>query len=190
MPRAAPGSRGRAPALLLLPLWVARAPAGAATAASEPTPMQPSEAGGAPARGGADRAGLPRRIEGLAGFSPKSGKRKRHKHKLSEVRADFLDRRQAPLAAPPAPPLARSARQGVGGPAPIQEIRADLRKFMFMVFFLRLVGVLRAERARGAPRLPQPAGRSSRPAAHPREGRGTAAARPAPHSCAQLQSAA
>ena len=39
------------------------------------------------------------------------------------------------------PSLARGGRQGrrrrrrQGGPAPIQEIRADLRKFMFMAFF-------------------------------------------------------
>jgi len=33
-------------------------------------------------------------------------------HKLSEVRADFLDRRRTPLAAPRAPLLARPARQG------------------------------------------------------------------------------
>ena len=56
---------------------------------------------------------------------------KPHKHKLSEVRVDFLDWRWTPLAAPPAPPLARSARQG-GGSAPIQEIRADIGQFMFM----------------------------------------------------------
>ena len=46
-----------------------------------------------------------------------------------------MDLRWGPRAAPPAPLLER-AREG--GPAPIQEIRADLRKFMFMAFFLVL----------------------------------------------------
>ena len=51
----------------------------------------------------------PRRLGGLpTGIE----KQKPHKHELSEVRADFVDRRWIPLAAPPAPPLARSARQG------------------------------------------------------------------------------
>ena len=59
-----------------------------------------------------------------------SKKTKRYKHKHSKGRADFLDLRWAPLAAPPAPPLARSARRG--GLAPIQEIHAELRKYMFM----------------------------------------------------------
>eukprot|EP00959_Pyramimonas_sp_CCMP1952_P282513 5904972-Pyramimonas_sp.AAC.1 len=54
-------------------------------------------------------------------------------HKLCEAAADFWDRRWAILAAPLSPPLARPARQG-GGPAPIQEIRGDLRKFTFMQF--------------------------------------------------------
>ena len=40
-----------------------------------------------------------------------------------------------PLGAPSASPPARSARSGEGGPAPIQEVRADLRTFMLVVFF-------------------------------------------------------
>ena len=58
--------------------------------------------------------------------------------RLTEVRADFLDRRWTPL------PMARGARQGRrwrrrrGGPAPIQEIRVDLRKSVFIALFLLL----------------------------------------------------
>ena len=56
------------------------------------------------------------------------------KHKLSEVRADFLDRRWTPLpGARSAPGAALEVPPG-GGPAPIQEIRADLRTFMFIAF--------------------------------------------------------
>ena len=56
----------------------------------------------------------------LPHMGPRSRKEKLHKRKLSEVCADFLDRRR---------------RRRQGGPAPIQEIRADLPKFMLMPFF-------------------------------------------------------
>eukprot|EP00959_Pyramimonas_sp_CCMP1952_P340069 7122440-Pyramimonas_sp.AAC.1 len=49
----------------------------------------------------------------------------KHIHKCSEIRAGFWDPRWTPLAAPLALTLARFARQDL---APIQEIRADLRK--------------------------------------------------------------
>ncbi|CAK0821834.1 unnamed protein product, partial [Prorocentrum cordatum] len=54
---------------------------------------------------------------GAAARSSAMGRRrkKRHKHKLLAFRVDFLDPRLAPLAAPP---LARSARQGVGSSGP------------------------------------------------------------------------
>ena len=59
---------------------------------------------------------LARLLARIASASPlqQSDKKKRHKQKLSEVRADFLDLRWTPLAAPLAPPLARGARQGGG----------------------------------------------------------------------------
>eukprot|EP00959_Pyramimonas_sp_CCMP1952_P253516 5297058-Pyramimonas_sp.AAC.1 len=48
----------------------------------------------------------------VAVWIPIEGNEKWQKHEISEVRADFSDPRWDPLAAPPAPPLARSARQG------------------------------------------------------------------------------
>ncbi|CAK0883605.1 unnamed protein product [Prorocentrum cordatum] len=60
------------------------------------------------------------RLTGNGGSGVLSGRirlrRTSRKHRLSQVRADFLGRRWAPVAAPPVPPLARSARQG-GGPS-------------------------------------------------------------------------
>ncbi|CAK0807745.1 unnamed protein product [Prorocentrum cordatum] len=43
-----------------------------------------------------------------------------HERKMSEVLAEFFDRRWDPLAAPPAPPLARSACQGGGASADLR----------------------------------------------------------------------
>ena len=60
---------------------------------------------------------------------PRHGKTRAQKP--AGVRADFRDRHWAlPLVSLPAPPP-RPARQG-GGPTPIQEIRADFRKFICM----------------------------------------------------------
>ena len=81
-----------------------------------------------PRRGLGARSALPAKGVAEIGNAPRSKKKKRQKHNLSEVRADFLDLRWAPLAAPPPPPL---ARQG-GGPAPIREICADLQEFVIM----------------------------------------------------------
>ncbi|CAK0866421.1 unnamed protein product, partial [Prorocentrum cordatum] len=62
---------------------------------------------------------------------------KRHKDRLSAFRADFLDPRWSPRAAPVAPPLARSARQGGGSSADLRNPRGA-PKFLCMPFFLFL----------------------------------------------------
>ena len=63
-------------------------------------------------------------------------KEKRHKHKLSEVRADFLDLRRGPHGRRLRRRPRRAPRAGEGGATPVQEIRADLRRLIFMAFFL------------------------------------------------------
>ena len=101
-----------------------RAPPGASGSprASEGLPQSPPSASRRASARSRPRAGSKNRIDddddGPSGLrdDPRGWKKKNpHKHQLSEVRADFLDRRWAPLAAPPAPPLARSARQGGRG---------------------------------------------------------------------------
>ena len=73
-------------------------------------------------------------MQRLTGVEYFEEEQKRHKQKLSEVHADFWDWRWTPS-------LARGARQGrrrrrrQGGPAQIEEIRTDFRKFMVMAFF-------------------------------------------------------
>ncbi|CAK0801164.1 unnamed protein product [Prorocentrum cordatum] len=66
--------------------------------------------------GSADRATRPRHRHCGSMRSPEFStptEEKLRKPSFSQVRADFLvDRRWTPLTAPPAPPLARSARQG------------------------------------------------------------------------------
>ena len=64
-------------------------------------------------------------------------------HKLSETRADLLGRRWILL-----PWRRRRRRQG--GPAPIQEVRADLRKFMLIPVFLLRILPRQVMRAAGA----------------------------------------
>ena len=80
-------------------------------------------------------AAPPATLENSSRSEGRERKKERRKHKLSEVRADFLDRRRTPLpSARSAPGAAPGRRQG--GPAPIQENRADLRKSIFMMFSL------------------------------------------------------
>ena len=53
---------------------------------------------------------------------------------VSEVGADFLGRRWTPWAAPPAPPLARSARQGGGSSADPRNLRGPPKVYAYVVF--------------------------------------------------------
>eukprot|EP00959_Pyramimonas_sp_CCMP1952_P244371 5108211-Pyramimonas_sp.AAC.1 len=67
-----------------------------------------------------------------------SGNEKWHEHKNSEVRADFSDLRWGPPAAPPAPRLARSARQGGGSSAGPRNPRGVPTVYVYGVFLLLL----------------------------------------------------
>ncbi|CAK0836687.1 unnamed protein product [Prorocentrum cordatum] len=59
-----------------------------------------------------------------------------HKHKLSEIRAGPLNLRRAPLAENYATLLARGApRAREGGPAPTEEVHADLQKLCLCNLF-------------------------------------------------------
>eukprot|EP00959_Pyramimonas_sp_CCMP1952_P471326 9498234-Pyramimonas_sp.AAC.1 len=63
-------------------------------------------------------ASLPSPSTPLLRRLPLSKNNKKHKHALSELRVHFLDGRWTPTpAAPPRPPMARSARQGGGSSA-------------------------------------------------------------------------
>ncbi|CAK0812959.1 unnamed protein product, partial [Prorocentrum cordatum] len=71
-------------------------------------------------------------------YSGEAPRGKNKRHQLPEIRADFVDLRWSPLALLLAPPLAPSARQGGGGPVQIQEIHADLRQLLLLLFLFFL----------------------------------------------------